>query len=110
VLASLVAVVVMASACSGGGSDGGGGGRGQAGSAGAGRDGTPAPTAVPAQPDLGARTEALPIVTPTPRQARWLGPDVAVPGTVTLRAAPGVEPGTVAVVEAALKAAGAHTV
>jgi hyaluronoglucosaminidase len=61
-------------------------------------------------PVLGARDDPLPVVTPTPREMRWLGPDVAVPSTVDVTVADGVDEATTAAVTEALDAAGATDV
>ena len=99
-LAALVAVVGVS--CSGGAGAGGGGDRGadSPGSSGS------APTAGP--PVLAARRDALPAVTPAPRELRWLGPDVAVPGVVRLRVGAGVDAATRDVVVDALRRGGAR--
>jgi hyaluronoglucosaminidase len=67
-------------------------------------------TEAPGRPELGSRPEPLPVVTPTPRDMRWLGPDVTVPATVTLRLGEGVDDATRGVVTEALEAAGATAV
>jgi hyaluronoglucosaminidase len=59
-------------------------------------------------PELAARGEALPGVTPVPRAMRWLGPDVRVPDVVRLRVGDGVDPGTRSVVVDALRRGGAQ--
>jgi hyaluronoglucosaminidase len=64
----------------------------------------------PAVPELGPRTEPLPVVTPTPRDMRWLGDDVRVPATVTVLLAAGVDNGTRGAVSEALASAGATNV
>jgi hyaluronoglucosaminidase len=71
----------------------------------------PASTAAPpGQPELGPRGEPLPPVTPTPRDIRWLGPDVAVPKSVTLRVGDGVDDATIAAVTEVMQGAGATDV
>ena len=68
----------------------------------------PATTAAPpGRPELGPRSEPLPVVTPTPRDIRWLGPDVPVPASVTLRIGDGVDEATIGVVTEVLETAGA---
>ncbi|HEY7069377.1 MAG TPA: beta-N-acetylglucosaminidase domain-containing protein [Acidimicrobiales bacterium] len=67
-------------------------------------------TAPPPEPVLSARSEPLPVVTPTPRDMRWLGDDVAVPTAVTVTLADGVDDGTRTAVREALAAAGASDV
>jgi hyaluronoglucosaminidase len=62
------------------------------------------------EPVLAARNEPLPVVTPTPHDIRWLGPDVPVPSTVNVIAADGVGESTTAAVRDALEAAGARDV
>ena len=61
-------------------------------------------------PVLEARHDPLPVVTPTPREMRWLGPDVAVPPDVDVVVADDVEPATTEVVTEVLRAAGAENV
>ncbi len=108
-MAVVLVTAASAGGCAGGdgaGGDAGGGGRG-------GHDDAAATTTTeprPAAADLRDRADPVPVVVPTPQQARWLGDDVPVPGAVTVRAAPGVEPGTIAVVTDALRAAGAQDV
>jgi hyaluronoglucosaminidase len=63
-----------------------------------------------ATPQLSARNEPLPVVTPTPRDMRWLGPDVAVPSSVTVAAGADADPAAVDVVVEVLEAAGATEV
>ncbi|HET8619693.1 MAG TPA: protein O-GlcNAcase [Acidimicrobiales bacterium] len=71
----------------------------------------PASTAAPpGRPELGPRGEPLPLVTPTPRDIRWLGPDVAVPASVTLRIGDGVDDATIGAVTEVMQAAGATDV
>jgi hyaluronoglucosaminidase len=62
------------------------------------------------EPELRPRTEPLPVVTPTPRDMRWLGNDVSVPATVTVLLAAGVDDGTRDAVSEALASAGATEV
>jgi hyaluronoglucosaminidase len=102
VLALLIAW--SASACSGddGSSDGAG--------AGGAADRTTTTATGAGAPVLQNRDDALPVVTPTPRAMRWLGPDIAVPSEVDLIVADGVESGTSDVVTEALRAAGARDV
>src|SRR5690606_2350446 len=59
---------------------------------------------------LADRDDPLPVVTPTPRTMRWLGPDVPVPPQVAVRPSPGVDDATLAAVTEALTAAGATDV
>ena len=61
-------------------------------------------------PVLEQRHDALPVVTPTPRGMRWLGPDVAVPSAVDVILADGVDAATTEAVTEALRAAGATDV
>jgi hyaluronoglucosaminidase len=60
--------------------------------------------------DVAAREDPLPLVTPTPQSVRWLGPDVPVDGTVTVRAGAGVDTATTDVVVDAFQVAGADDV
>jgi hyaluronoglucosaminidase len=104
-----VALVTAASVAGCAGGDGGG----DAGGGDAGRGGDAKTTTTEARPapaELRARDDPLPVVVPTPQQARWLGDDVPVPAAVSVRVAPGVEPGTVTAVTEALRAAGARDV
>src|ERR687897_944231 len=103
VLTMLVATAAVS--CSGDDGDNGDG-------AGAGADGEETTTSAPiaGEPVLAARTEPLPVVTPTPRGIRWLGPDVPVPSTVDVIAADGVGESTTAAVRDALEGAGARDV
>jgi hyaluronoglucosaminidase len=64
-------------------------------------------TGPPPEPELRPRSEPLPVVTPTPRDMRWLGDDVDVPAAVTVTLADGVDDGTRTAVREALAAAGA---
>ncbi len=107
-MATAVVLVTAASAggCAGGGGDGGGGGGGGRGDAAT----TTTTQAPPAPADLRARDDPLPVVVPTPQQARWLGDDVPVTDAVTVRVAPGVEPATLDAVTEALRSAGARDV
>jgi hyaluronoglucosaminidase len=68
-----------------------------------------APT-TPGDAVLEARGDPLPVVTPTPREMRWLGPDVAVPPEVDVVAADDVAAATNDAVTEVLRAAGARTV
>ena len=61
-------------------------------------------------PVLEARDDPLPVVTPTPREMRWLGPDVDVPPEVDVVAADDVAAGTTDTVTEVLRAAGAQRV
>jgi hyaluronoglucosaminidase len=63
-----------------------------------------------AAPELSDRADELPIVTPTPQDMRWLGPDVAIPPAVTVVAADAADPAAVRVVTAMLEGAGADDV
>jgi hyaluronoglucosaminidase len=67
-------------------------------------------TTTPGDPILEARDDPLPVVTPTPREMRWLGPDVPVPPEVDVVAADDVAPATTDTVTEVLRAAGARTV
>jgi hyaluronoglucosaminidase len=67
-------------------------------------------TTTPGDPILAARDDPLPVVTPTPREMRWLGPDVPVPPEVDVVAADDVAPATTDTVTEVLRAAGARTV
>jgi hyaluronoglucosaminidase len=62
------------------------------------------------EPILEARDDPLPVVTPTPVEMRWLGPDVAVPSDVDVIVADAVEPATTDTVTEVLRAAGAQDV
>ncbi|HET9609623.1 MAG TPA: beta-N-acetylglucosaminidase domain-containing protein [Acidimicrobiales bacterium] len=97
-VAVLVAVAAVATGCSGGGDEGDGGGR---------PDTT---VTTDATPVLADRDDPLPTVTPTPRDMRWLGPDVAVPAAATVAAAPGADRAAVAVAAEVLETAGATDV
>jgi hyaluronoglucosaminidase len=88
-------------ACSG---DDGGDGSGGA----AGRATTTSPGS--GAPILEARDDPLPVVTPTPNEMRWLGPDVAVPSDVDVIAADRVDAATTDTVTEVLQAAGARNV
>jgi hyaluronoglucosaminidase len=90
-LAAALAVVTMAAACS----------------SPAQQDATGADAPVA---DVAAREDPLPLVTPTPQSIRWLGPDVPVDGTVTVRAGAGVDHATTGVVVDAFQVAGADDV
>ena len=61
-------------------------------------------------PELAARADPLPVVTPTPRDMRWLGPDVVVSAAVTVVAGPDADPAAVDVITEALEGAGATDV
>jgi hyaluronoglucosaminidase len=67
-------------------------------------------TTTPGDPILEARDDPLPVVTPTPREMRWLGPDVSVPPEVDVLAADDVAAATTDTVSEVLRAAGARTV
>jgi hyaluronoglucosaminidase len=67
-------------------------------------------TNIPGDPILEARDDPLPVVTPTPREMRWLGPDVPVPAEVDVVAADDVAAATTDTVTEVLRAAGARTV
>jgi hyaluronoglucosaminidase len=95
---TVTAMAMSAAACTGGDDPVRGGG------------GATTTTEAPGRPELGSRPEPLPVVTPTPRDMRWLGPDVTVPATVTLRLGEGVDDATRGVVTEALEAAGATAV
>jgi hyaluronoglucosaminidase len=62
------------------------------------------------EPELRPRTDPLPVVTPAPRDMRWLGHDVSVPAAVTVLLAEGVDDGTRDAVSEALASAGASDV
>jgi hyaluronoglucosaminidase len=64
--------------------------------------GDPTPT-----PELTDRADPLPVVTPTPRDLRWLGPDVAVTPAVTVVAPADADAAALAVVTEVLEGAGA---
>ncbi|MGH9111661.1 MAG: glycoside hydrolase family 20 zincin-like fold domain-containing protein, partial [Acidimicrobiales bacterium] len=97
-------VVTAAASCSG--ADGGGGADRTV------DDGEEATTSSSetSDPVLAERDEPLPVVTPTPRGIRWLGPDVPVPSTVDLIAADGVGAPTIDAVIEAVERAGAGDV
>ncbi|MGH9231442.1 MAG: beta-N-acetylhexosaminidase family protein [Acidimicrobiales bacterium] len=101
--ASVLVVAWSVVACSGG-SDAAGGDRSGAAEG--------ATTASPGSgaPVLAARESPLPVVTPTPVEMRWLGPDVAVPSDVDVIVADGVDPATTDLVTEVLRAAGAQDV
>ncbi len=61
-------------------------------------------------PVVEARDDPLPAVTPTPREMRWLGPDIPVASDVDVIVGDGVEPATSDIVTAVLEAAGAQNV
>jgi len=67
-------------------------------------------TTTPGDPILETRDDPLPVVTPTPREMRWLGPDVSVPPEVDVVAAADVAAATTDTVTEVLRAAGARTV
>jgi hyaluronoglucosaminidase len=100
-LAAASAVALVASACSGEG-DGDT----------AGEDAPDRETTVTTtpRPRLASRSDPLPVVTPSPRDARWLGPDVEVPPSATIVAAAGADPAAVDVVVEVLEGAGATDV
>jgi hyaluronoglucosaminidase len=98
-LSGVVAVMSISSAACTGGDPGGGGAAAST-----------TTTEAPGRPELSPRPEPLPVVTPTPRDMRWLGPDVTVPATVTLRLGAGVDAATRDVVTEVLRAAGATDV
>ncbi len=98
-LASAIAASLVAASCSGDGGD----------TAPATREPETTVTTVPT-PRLAPRTDPLPVVTPTPRDLRWLGPDVPVPTTVMLVAPPAADPAAVDVVAEVLERAGATRV
>ena len=60
-----------------------------------------------ATPVLAARTDPLPVVTPTPRELRWVGPDVVVSPSVTIDASDRADPAAVEVVREVMTGAGA---
>jgi hyaluronoglucosaminidase len=67
-------------------------------------------TTTPGDPILEARDDPLPVVTPTPREMRWLGPDVPVPPEVDVVADDDDAAATTDTVTEVLRAAGARTV
>lgn len=67
----------------------------------------PEETVTTTDPVLTERTDPLPVVTPTPRQMRWLGPDVEVPAAATVLAGPDADAAAVDVVTEVLQGAGA---
>jgi hyaluronoglucosaminidase len=67
-------------------------------------------TTTPGDAILEPRDDPLPVVTPTPREMRWLGPDVAVPPEVDVVTTDDVAPATIDTVTEVLRAAGARTV
>jgi hyaluronoglucosaminidase len=64
----------------------------------------------PGDPVLEPRDDPLPVVTPTPREMRWLGPDVEVPPEIDVVAADDVAAATTDTVTEVLRAAGAQSV
>ncbi len=101
VAAAIVAAVLIAGACSGGDdAEPQGDDPSDAGST----------TTTSASVELSERTEPLPVVTPTPREARWLGPDVPVPPSVTIVTDEDTDPAAVAVVSEVVEGAGAAEV
>jgi hyaluronoglucosaminidase len=76
-------------------------------------DATPRPettVTTEATPELMERTDPLPVVTPTPRTVRWLGPDVVVTPEVTIVTGPRADPAAVDAVTEVLEGAGASEV
>jgi hyaluronoglucosaminidase len=63
-----------------------------------------------ATPVLEARADPLPVVTPTPRELRWVGPDVPVSPTVTVDAGPDADGPALDVITEVVRAAGATEV
>jgi hypothetical protein len=61
-------------------------------------------------PELTERADPLPVVTPAPRDLRWLGPDVTVSPQVTIVTGPGTDDATVEVLREVMAAAGADDV
>src|SRR5215218_7636236 len=108
ITACVLTMLVATAAVSCSGDDGDNGDNGD----GAGADGEETTTSAPiaGEPVLAARNDPLPVVTPTPRGIRWLGPDVPVPSTVDVIAADGVGESTTAAVRDALEGAGARDV
>jgi len=100
---SVLVVAWSIVACSG---DGGAGGDRSGGAA------EPATTTSPGsgEPVLETRGDQLPVVTPTPVEMRWLGPDIAVPSDVDIIVADGVDAATTDTVTEVLQAAGAQNV
>ncbi|HET6953914.1 MAG TPA: beta-N-acetylglucosaminidase domain-containing protein [Acidimicrobiales bacterium] len=70
-------------------------------------EGPASSTTAPAVPVLGDRPDPLPEVTPTPRDMRWLGPDVEIPEGATIRTGPEADAAALAVVDEILRDAGA---
>jgi hyaluronoglucosaminidase len=99
--AAVAAAALAAGACSGGG------GGGAAGDDASDRE---TPVTTTPTPRLATRTDPLPVVMPTPRDLRWLGPDVEVSPTATVVAAAGADPGAVDVVVEVLGGGGATDV
>ena len=56
------------------------------------------------------RTDPLPVVTPTPVAMAWLGPDVAVPASVTIAPADGADEAAVDAVTEVLQQSGAQEI
>ena len=75
-----------------------------------GGDGGDTPMTTDATPVVADRTDPLPVVTPTPRELRWLGPDVLVSPTVTIDVEADADPAAVDVVREVLDGAGAGEV
>ena len=96
VVVTALGLVWAATACTGGGDE-------------PARD-DPAETTVPepATPVLTPdRADPLPVVTPAPAAMRWVGPDIAVPASVTVDHAEDTDPAALDVVAEILRAAGA---
>jgi hyaluronoglucosaminidase len=103
VVLAVLALVGTGLGCSGGSEEGAGSG----GSSGQDRRSASTNEVAPVRQD---RSDALPAVTPTPRAARWIGPDATVTPTVSLVAGDGVDQRTTSLVTSVLTAAGADDV
>jgi hyaluronoglucosaminidase len=104
-LSCLLTTLVMTAMVSCSGDDGGSQGDGAAGD----DEETSTSSNEPGDPVLGERDEPLPVVTPTPHDIRWLGPDVRVPSTVDVIAADGIGSSTTDAVQEALSGAGTRS-
>jgi hyaluronoglucosaminidase len=104
-ISCLLPMLVMTAVVSCSGDDGNSGGDGTSGD-----EKETATTSDPAgDPVLAERDDPLPVVTPTPHDIRWLGPDVRVPSTVDVVAADGIGSSTTTVVQDSLEGAGARS-
>ncbi len=104
ITACLLTILVVTAVVSCSGDDGGRGG-GTAGD----EEETTTSSNPAGDPVLAERDEPLPVVTPTPHDIRWLGPDVRVPSTVDVIAADGIGSSTADAVREALEGAGARS-